>query len=306
MIRLLKKIAYVIIRTTIPLRLYKIFPKDPRVIESLSYPSRKRNPNLCIFASFSAVDRVEAYVLHYLKALSTAGFDIVFVSTSAKISSEDQKKLAEYCIHILRRQNVGYDFGSWKAGLLYTPLDVRSYSNILLTNDSYYAPIYPIKDALDAGQQSDIFGITDSFEIEYHIMSYFVLYNRKAIASDIFWAQWDDVRMIPTKLKVLIIHLYEVGMNKKFRKSGFSVSVYCSVEKLRALMHKRHLQLSKTNAVHRFWKELIVEMRCPILKVDVFKRFLDPIRDETWRPLLRNAGYDEKLILRHQNSLKIK
>lgn len=300
---ILRLASLFIIRMMISLRIYKIFPKNPKILECHEFPGCVRTSKLCIFASYSRKNLVEDYVFAYLAALSRCGFDIIFVTTADILAPSDIQRLGQFCTRVVRRENTGYDFGSWKAGLLDSGLDAFGYDQVLLTNDSYYAPLFPISEALNK-PTSDIYGITDSFEIQYHLMSYFVLYTGKILKSEAFRQQWQDIRMIPTRLKTLIIYLYEVGMCQKFRKQGFSVNAYCRVEDLINQIGNVRLPLSRINTVHRYWKELIEKMRCPILKVDLFWRFFDPQGDESWRTIVRKTGYDENLILRHRQDKK--
>lgn len=285
----------------IPLRVYKIFSKNPQVLECHKFPERAQARGLCIFASYSGKNQVEDYVFNYLSTLVNCGFDIAFITTSERLTPADRDKLGKLCVRVMRRKNVGYDFGSWKAGLFHANLNLEAYDRVLLTNDSYYAPLYPLTEAL-AKVDSDIFGITDSFEIQYHMMSYFVLYSEKILNSSSFKKQWKDVRMIPTRLKTLVIYLYEVGMSQKFQRKGFTIAAYCGVKDLCHRIGNPQIPVSSINTVHRYWKELIEKMRCPILKVDIFWRFLDPQGDESWKEVVRKTGYDENLILNHQQS----
>ena len=220
-------------------------------------------------ASFSATGDVADYVLHNLNSLRAAGFDVVFVTTGAKISAADLASLSKICVRVLRRENTGYDFGSWKAGLFEAGVDLKDFNQLLLTNDSYYGPLHPWLPVL-AKANTDLYGITDSYGIAYHLMSYFVLYNEEILHSKQFSNYWQDVRMIPTFLKTLIIYAYEVGLSQKFQKDGFSISAYCPEKSLFDTMPENLHLFGQTITVHRFWRELIENMHCPILKVDVF------------------------------------
>lgn len=297
----LKQFVRLVIRATIPLRVYKIYSKNPQVLECHKFPQRTHAKYLCIFASYSGKGHVEEYVFNYLSTLVNCGFDIAFVTTSERLTLADLDKLSMLCVRVIRRKNVGYDFGSWKAGLFHANISLDTYERVLLTNDSYYAPLFPLTEAL-AKVNSDIFGITDSFEIQYHMMSYFVLYSKRILNSVSFMNQWKDVRMIPTRLKTLVIYLYEVGMSQKFQRKGFTIAAYCGVKDLCNYIGNPQIPLSRINTVHRYWKELIEKMRCPILKVDIFWRFLTPQGDESWREVVRKTGYDENLILYHQQN----
>jgi lipopolysaccharide biosynthesis protein len=297
-----KRCARWCMRVALRLGALRFLPKDPRVVESHDGLKTGKRTRLCIFASYSRTGEVEDYVFHNLKQLQASGFDTIFVTTAAGIPEKDLQRLRKLCIRILRRDNAGYDFGSWKAGIFHAGIDIKTYDQLLVTNDSYYGPIFSWKKVL-AQAHSDLYGITDSYGVRYHLMSYFVLYNKRILHSPAFLRCWQDVRMIPTILKTLVIYAYEVGMSQKFQRDGFSVAAYCPEKKLFDKLPAQRNLLGKTIIVHRFWKELIELMHCPILKVDTFWRVLNPAGDKTWLHVLKKAGYDTRLIRRHQEKL---
>ena len=289
----LKAAARFLMRALVRLRLLWIFPRDPGVIENYSGANTRDKKRLCVFASFSLAGRVADYVFYNLSELQNAGFDIVFVTTSRQLHPEDLAKLRHICLRTLRRENIGYDFGSWKAGLFYSGINYREFDQVLLTNDSYYGPLFPWQQVL-AQAHSDLYGITDSYGIAYHLMSYFVLYNKPVLHSADFERNWQSVRMVPTLLKTLIIYAYEVGMSQKFQKAGFSIAAYCPERRLFEKMPQHSHLFNKTIIVHSFWRELIEQLHCPILKVDTFWRVLRG--DNSWRQVVKKTGFPLKLI----------
>jgi len=62
---------------------------------------------VAIFVYYDRSGRVHDFVLHHVKALRQAGFEIVFVSNSASLQIEDVQKLRGNCAKIMRRKNVG-------------------------------------------------------------------------------------------------------------------------------------------------------------------------------------------------------
>lgn len=287
-------------RQMVRFRLIKLFSANPRVAERHLFSQNSGKTRLCVFASFSKMSEVEDYVFANLEALRDFGFDIAFVTTANRIQNADLERLARLCMCVMRRENTGYDFGSWKAGILHSGIDLKKYDQLLLTNDSYYGPLFPWQQAL-AVAKTDLYGITDSHGIAYHLMSYFVLYNKNILHSPEFLRAWQDVRMIPTILKTLVIYAYEVGMSQKFQQAGFSISAYCAEKELFERLPQHAHLFNQTIIVHRFWRELIELMHCPILKVDTFWRVFQG--DTAWQTVLKETGYDTQLIERHQKRL---
>jgi len=255
---------------------------------------------LCVFASFSAQNRLADYLKYYLRNLQKDGCDIIFVTTATDITSQDLETLRQLCITIVHRENQGLDFGSWKAGLLYSGTDWQKYKKILFANDSCYAPLYSLKEILTRDNEG-ILSITDSLEQEPHLMSYFLLCHQDVISHPDFEKFWQSVRMVPTRLKGLIVQLYEIGFSRYFRQRGFKLEAVYAIQELGRELGLTEAELRKTNPTHRLWRYLVETRRCPVLKVDLFKRFFIPTNDESWRNVIAKTDYDERLIQEHQN-----
>jgi lipopolysaccharide biosynthesis protein len=304
--KIIKRIKHFILLAVLnlfqTLHIYKLFGKDPRIIRIYTSRLVTQFDSVCIFASFSRTDEIPEYVLHYLEKIKAEGFDIVFVTTAAGISSTSLSKLLSLCLKIIHRKNTGLDFGSWKAGILHAEIDLKKYHRLLLTNDSCYAPLFPLTELLGKAE-GDLYGITDSYEVKYHIMSYFVLYDAKIFHSDMFRKVWKDVRMIPTRFKGLIVRLYEVGMSQYYLSKKSQLNVYCPVNDLIKKTGAEISDLNRLNSVHKLWKGLIEEMRCPVLKIDLFWRYFEPHGDRTWETVLAQTDYNPDLIHKHRKSI---
>ncbi|MFO1480992.1 MAG: rhamnan synthesis F family protein [Turneriella sp.] len=281
------------------LRIHKFFPKEPAVrsivSSALLKPEKRR---LCVFASYSPTDKVPEFVYYYLQQLRDLDFDIIFASTSDSLSQAALEELQTMCFRVILRENIGYDFGSWKAGLFYAGVDLNHYDLLLLANDSCYAPLFPLTNLLKR-QDFDISAMTDSYEGKHHLMSYFVIYSRKVFLSPVFESIWTDVRMLPKKLKGLIVAVYEVGMSSQFRNAGVKLEAFFPAEnilKATNLMQRKH----KINPVHLLWKELIEIENFPMLKVDLFKRQFRKNNDNSWRDVIQQTQYPIELIIQHQ------
>lgn len=286
------------------LRIYLFFSKNVRSKQEYSGSNSTGKPGiLCIFASFSSASRVERYVEHYLQKLHQEGCDIVFVTTSTDITSQDLSTLKRICLTIIHRENRGLDFGSWKAGLLYSGVEWQKYKKILFANDSCYAPLYPMEKILQQ-EGHGIVSITDSLEQEPHLMSYFLLCHPDVISHPDFLKFWQNVRMVPTRLKGLIVQLYEIGFSRYFRKRGVSLKAVYPVTEIGRELGLTEAELEITNPTHRFWRYLIEAKKCPILKVDLFKRYFKVNNDNSWRQVVSAANYDIRMILEHQGLKK--
>lgn len=294
----------IFLRMAIWLRIYLFFSRNPKITFAQSNDTFKSGAEtLCVFASYSSTTNVSSYIFNYLEKLAESGVDIVFISTAASIGEGSLEKLKLFCMQICTRKNAGLDFGSWKAGLLYSGVEWQKYKKILFANDSCYAPLYPMTKILQQDGHG-VVSITDSLEQEPHLMSYFLLCHQDVIRHPDFLKFWQDVRMVPTRLKGLIVQLYEIGFSRYFKKRGFDLKATYPIAEIGRELGLTETGLQKINPTHRFWHYLIEAKKCPILKVDLFKRFFIPENDQSWRNVIANTDYDERLIQEHQNLLR--
>jgi rhamnosyltransferase len=260
---------------------------------SLSF---KKGEKLCIFSHFDKDDIIDEYVVYYIKKLYEYGFDVVFVSTSEKLSIDEIYKIQIYCRDVLVKENIGYDFGAWQTGILYLNDELFKYDSLLLCNDSVYAPLCSFDEVFDKMQgQYDFWGLTDSFEIYHHLQSYFMVFNKKIINSKIFLDIWKTYKIY--KLKRNIILQYEIGLSQKLIKSGYSIGSYCPFIQIDTSLFR--------NVSHFHWKELIEKFRCPVLKVELLRENPKDIDISKWKEVIEETfDYDIRLIENHLNRVK--
>ena len=139
--------------------------------------------DVCLFSSYNFSDKVEEYVYYYLQELQKSGFAIVFITTS-ELQENCVSRLSEYAFIIAERENKCPDFGSWKAGLILLDWG-KKLDNILMANDSVFGPFFNLGNIIASMKKRyDVWGMTDSYEIDYHIQSYFLYFNKTVVDSD--------------------------------------------------------------------------------------------------------------------------
>ena len=74
--------------------------------------------SICIFAHFNKNNNLEEYVIDYLNAIKELVDEVIFVSTS-DMKPHKINLLQNIVSKIIIKDNKGYDFGSWKEGLLF-------------------------------------------------------------------------------------------------------------------------------------------------------------------------------------------
>jgi len=268
--------------------------------------------DVCIFSSYNFSEKVEEYVFYYLDTLEKAGFSIVFVSTSP-LRNDCISRLSKCCFLIIERENVCPDFGSWKTAL--SVLDWgKKLNSVLLVNDSVFGPLYDLDAIISIMKNKyDIWGMTDSYEVAYHIQSYFLYFNKAVINSDLFTKFWKKVDLAASKSEV--IFKYEIGLSSLFSNSKFSLGAYVPTDILvKSAVHSHKI----INPTLVFWKVLIEKHSFPffkrelLIKKDISKTYCNVdlyINVGRWKKIITNNTiypivYIDEFMLHYYDAIK--
>lgn len=257
---------------------------------------------LCVFAHFDRQGAVDDYVANYLAALAELDCVIVFVSAAGRLDEASMGKIRPHCAKIVLRDNSGYDFASWRDGLAAAG-DLSRYERVILANDSVYGPLRdlgPVFRAMES-RGAPVWGITDSFRYGRHLQSYFMVFDRAAVASAAFRQFW---RRLPDyRFKHSVIMRCEVGLSKRLARAGFRLAALCEYETMAGALSASG---APVNAVLSGWRLLLRDHGCPFIKVQLLRD--NPKGDkglDEWESVIRDiSGYDTGLIRRHLGRLR--
>jgi Rhamnan synthesis protein F len=177
------------------------------------------------------------------KYLSQQGYAVLLVS-NAKISEQDQAKIAEYCWKSLERPNYGYDFGGYRDGLrVLKEADINP-DRLIIMNDSIWFPISDDTEMIKWFETSDLDFNAPVFENKpgrnkkhQHFQSYFMLLNKRAIQSDGFWNFWKTYK-ISSKKRIVLLR-GEKGFSQAMFRLGFGGNAPSTRTILLGLLHKQ-------------------------------------------------------------------
>src|SRR5215470_12548921 len=280
---------------------------------------------VAVFAHFDRQGVVDEFILHYLAAIAHAGFTTLFVSNAPRLGSESLSRLTPLCGAILRRANVGLDFGAFKDGI--ATLQPERLEALLLVNDSVYGPFRDLADVISGMNllEADVWGITDSWEHHFHLQSYFLLFGHRALISEAFSRFWSRLRYVQSKSWV--VKHYEIGLTRALLQAGlrcralfpYRIAATTAVEAMRGEMPADSRALAgprqrfaatlvaaveagrPLNPSHYFWDPLISRMGCPFLKRELLRK--NPARIPGlvhWQDVIQVTGkYDTDLIVRN-------
>jgi lipopolysaccharide biosynthesis protein len=244
-----------------------------------------------VLAHFDRRGAFDPHVVQAVRRYRRVAERLVVVSSSATALPPPIRDLVDTFVS---RDNVGYDFGSWKAGL--ATLRPTDFDELICVNDSVYGPLSDLGPVLAEPRTAgaDLWGMVLSQQATKsrggrlcpHIQSWFLGMRRRLIESPVFADFWNSVEPLPTKEG--IIDRYEIGLSERCLEAGLRIAgIYDS----RAAGPVRfgelwpHLSLTDPRRSWRLWKkgrrtphnpsELVwwrlLDAGVPYLKVGLFR-----------------------------------
>ncbi|PHP65587.1 polysaccharide biosynthesis-like protein [Zhengella mangrovi] len=295
--------------------------------DRFSTPAKKH----AVFVHFDTEGVIHDYVIKYLDDLRDCGFEITFVTNSPEMPDESVALLKPLCRLIVHRYNSGYDFAAYRDGIRQIP-NLDQCEALILANDSVYGPLFSLKDEL-AGldpETLDVWGITDSWEFNYHVQSYFMLFFPRALRSKAFKKFWK--RFPNLNNKHFVIKRGEIRLAQRLARDKLRIKVQCpywevaadhvtplrsflsakTVDKFSPLqvrwlqdMEDKIVLGIPLNPSHSFWERVIRERGCLFLKRELIQK--NPLSIPfvwRWKDVVDECtDYDSDLISRHLHSL---
>jgi len=196
----------------------------PILVEGSDELSARHRGRIAVVAHWSNTARLSRSVLATAAALAAADYAIVLVSTAEVPEPLDWQSARPVGVTVLRRPNVGYDFGSWAAAIDRYPQLVEA-ERILLMNDSLAGPFAPVAGLLERFHAStaDAWGITDTTQFGQHLQSYALGFPGRSLAEGPIRQFWRDIRVEPTKDE--LIWQNEIGLSNMLRRERFVIDV---------------------------------------------------------------------------------
>lgn len=264
---------------------------------------------LCVLAHFDRDGVVDDYVVSYLRALDELGCETVFVSTAENLDDESIREIMPFCSKFIIKQNTGYDFASWRTGLEAVG-DLSAYDRLITANDSVYGPLQDLRKifAEMGGRNVAFWGITDSLKYSRHLQSYFLVYDKPVLRSEVFGEFW---RKLPDyRHKYVVIIQGEVGLSRRLVAAGFDFAAYCPIETVQEAQQAdaglaAKFRDPRTSPTHRGWRALM-RAGCPFLKIQLLRDNPMQVPDlDDWETFLGEvSGYDLDLIRNHLARVK--
>lgn len=179
---------------------------------------------IAIFAHYDRDGLIDDHVLYYLRGLCNVASKIVFVSDS-NLGASEIGKLDGLAVLGGGSRHGEYDFGSWKRGILRLGPTLLDWDELILANDSCFAPVFPFDEVFSrmAATPCDVWGPTGQGRpdrLEF-LHSYFLVFRRAVLMDPSFSEFW---RNVTKKSKQDIVIDYEMGLSRQLAGRGFRLA----------------------------------------------------------------------------------
>nr|AAX19610.2 WxocB [Xanthomonas oryzae pv. oryzicola]AAX19612.2 WxocB [Xanthomonas oryzae pv. oryzicola] len=177
---------------------------------------------VAVVAHFDAEGLLTEFTRRLLDELLLHAERIVLVST--RLAYEQATGLDQR-ITVIVRENVGYDFYSFRTGIFAVEA-LYSYDELIIANDSVVT--------IDQGGigkafaqmrdvECDVWGMTESLQVSRHLQSYFLVFRKSAFFTHYFDRFWRNVRVLDDKWEIILS--YEVGLTQWLLSHGAKIGV---------------------------------------------------------------------------------
>lgn len=146
---------------------------------------------ICLFAGFSPKQKIEDYVVFYLKSLSATA-DVYYCADN-DLPDTETAKIAPFVKDVFLGKHSKYDFGSWAKIIDALGWDfIERYDELILTNDSCFGPICPLQPIFDKMDVSDC----DAWGLAKNkfLMSFFLVVKKRMFLRDDFRAFFKELQ----------------------------------------------------------------------------------------------------------------
>ena len=267
--------------------------------EDKSWESVRR---LAIFVLFCERGEVLSYVESYIRNLARVASRILVV-VNGTITDTGMCRLAACGCDVLLRENAGFDFAGWQAGLRHVGWDqVARFDELILCNSSCYSLSSGFEASFErmAVADCDFWGMTQheavpDAKLLRHLQSYFLVFRRSMLQSVLFRKYWEALKQIDDWQEC--VTLLEIPLTCEFEQKGFVSGVcwptassgsnpsFFDIDDLVEVgipLVKRKLFCEKPHVLQMMGRNLAVKVMAWLEKYD------PKAADELWEDLLAN------------------
>ena len=269
---------------------YELVKKD------VSYESEMAdlsNRKIAILAHWSESEKLSASVERTIDSLIEAKYSVILVSSCESVNHLSMKSSLKNQITVIRKPNIGYDFGSWSTAIQMLP-KVFSAEQVIIINDSLIGPFTSISKFIDELENSpyDVTGVTDSNQIRYHIQSFIMHFKNNSFQEKMIQSFWKEIHVQESKFD--LVKTYEIGLSATAQAAKLYVGA-----------------LYPWNLVGQYWENpsvdrwaRLLELGFPFVKREVARESTDAKKNTLIPKIEKHYSVDTVLVKEINEALK--
>ncbi len=189
------------------------------------------------------------------------------------------------------------DFGAWRHAIDHIGWShLKACDQLVLANDSCYAPMFPFADMFDTMNSSttDFWGVTEhpaaltrSGDLEAHLQSYFLVFTQRVICSEAFKKFWQEVSDDHADYNTVVGN-YESKLTPILNNAGFRHNTYINHSDCSGDTGGNWNKALYVNRTIWSWRKLL-QKKSPFLKRKAISFHIERV------PRLIRTGYGRKI-----------
>jgi len=186
-------------------------------------PATTGGRRIALYQHYSKSGRISQVVRRQLAGYRALGFDVVLTTNTERLEDASWRAAAAHCWRLVRRRNIGFDFGAWRDVAAMLLAGKAPPEELLLVNDSVLGPIRPLEPPFVCARRmgTGAVGMTESRQGGVHLQSYFMLVLGAAATADTLEFL---VRLRLSTAKWLIVQRGEFGLTRYLVRRGHRVA----------------------------------------------------------------------------------
>lgn len=216
---------------------------DTRPTQKQTQTSQQTNRprRIALYVIYDKDGVLDGFRRYYIEQLRRV-VDTIVAVVSGDLTPQSRKELRGLVDEAYYRENTGLLAGAWIDGIQHVGWDkLYEYDELLMLNDSFFGPFYPIEEFFDAMEESDadFYGVMKNFEKENYTeiagrkmkhghfrgsICYFYVIKRNLLHSEAFrkyWSQMPEVKEDWDTYFFAEIEFYDYVIDNGFKVDAF-------------------------------------------------------------------------------------
>ena len=176
---------------------------------------------VALVASYGESSTTSLSLSSLVVELESCGYSVILVRASDSHAPLDFGDGFTGRPVIVRKPNIGYDFGSWATGMELFPTALSA-PFVVTVNDSLVGPFASLRPLLAAFESciTDVWAATNTTQFFPHLQSFFMGYRHGVLADGAMRHFWRGLKIETDKQR--IIDRYELGFSRMLFGEAFS------------------------------------------------------------------------------------